>query len=206
MGVAGDGMMHADEVVDSLKVCQTPLNYGPISDFSLGNTNGLSGSCAEFAWSNSHNKIITSGSDSASGCELWISSGVASSTEQLIDINAGVGDSNPGLYLGFNQIFAEDQELWLFDANSGSNGRELWVSNLSNSGTYQLTGYSGDGINSDSLATLWMDGLVFSDSSSAFMWTDGVNTTELFNAPFICLLYTSPSPRDLSTSRMPSSA
>lgn len=185
MGVAGDGMMHADEVVDSLKVCQTPLNYGPISDFSLGNTNGLSGSCAEFAWSNSHNKIITSGSDSASGCELWISSGVASSTEQLIDINAGVGDSNPGLYLGFNQIFAEDQELWLFDANSGSNGRELWVSNLSNSGTYQLTGYSGDGINSDSLATLWMDGLVFSDSSSAFMWTDGVNTTELFNAPFI---------------------
>jgi len=185
MGVAGDGIMHADEVVDSLKVCQTPLNYGPISDFSLGNTNGLSGSCAEFAWSNSHNKIITSGSDSASGCELWISSGVASSTEQLIDINAGVGDSNPGLYLGFNQIFAEGQELWLFDANSGSNGRELWVSNLSNSGTYQLTGYSGDGINSDSLATLWMDGLVFSDSSSAFMWTDGVNTTELFNAPFI---------------------
>ena len=185
MGVAGDGIMHADEVVDSLKVCQTPLNYGPISDFSLGNTNGLSGSCAEFAWSNSHNKIITSGSDSASGCELWISSGVASSTEQLIDINAGVGDSNPGLYLGFNQIFAEGQELWLFDANSGSNGRELWVSNLSNSGTYQLTGYSGDGINSDSLATLWMDGLVFSDSSSAFMWTDGINTTELFNAPFI---------------------
>ena len=29
---------------------------------------------------------------------------------------------------------------------------------------------------------------------------------EKFNFPFICLLYTSPSPRDLSTSRMPSSA
>ena len=27
-----------------------------------------------------------------------------------------------------------------------------------------------------------------------------------FNRPYICLLYTSPSPRDLSTSRMPSSA
>ena len=185
MGVAEDGIMHGDEVIDSLKVCQTPLNYGPISDFSLGNTNGLSGSCAEFAWSDSHNKIITSGSDSASGCELWISTGVASSTEQLIDINSGVGDSNPGLYLGFNQLFSNGQELWLFDANSGSNGRELWVSNLSNSGTYQLTGYSGDGINSDSIATLWMDGLVFSDSSSGFMWTDGINTTELFNAPFI---------------------
>ena len=185
MGVAEDGIMHADEVVDSLKVCQAPLNHGPISDFSLGTTNGLSGSCAEFAWSDSHSKIITSGSDSSSGCELWVSSGVTSSTEQLIDINSGVGDSNPGLYLGFNQLFTDGQELWLFDANSGSNGRELWVSNLSNSGTYQLTGYSGDGINSDSLATLWMDGLVFSDSSNSFMWTDGVNTTELFDAPFI---------------------
>ena len=185
MGIAEDGIMHADEVIDSLKVCQTPLNHGPISDFSLGTTNGLSGSCAEFAWSDSHDKIITSGSDSASGCELWISSGVASSTEQLIDINSGVGDSNPGLFLGFNQIISNDQELWLFDANSGSNGRELWASNLSNSGTYQLTGYSGDGINSDSIATLWMNGLVFSDSANSFMWTDGVNTTELFNAPFI---------------------
>ena len=185
MGLAEDGVMHADEVIESLKVCQTPLNHGPISDFSFGNTNGLSGSCAEFAWSDSHNKIITSGSDSNSGCELWISSGVASSTEQLIDINAGVGDSNPGLYLGFNEIISNGQELWLFDANSGSNGRELWVSNLSNLGTYQLTGYSGDGINPDSIAASWMNGLVFSDSSNSFMWTDGVNVTELFNSPFI---------------------
>ena len=185
MGFAEDGIMHADEVIDSLKVCQNPLNHGPISDFSLGNTNGLSGSCAEFAWSDSHSKIITSGSDSSSGCELYISSGVASSTEQLIDINAGVGDSNPGLYLGFNQIISNDQELWLFDANSGSNGRELWVSNLSSSGTYQLTGYSGDGINSESIAALWMNGLVFSDSSNSFMWTDGINVTELFDSPFI---------------------
>jgi len=185
MGVAEDGIMHADEVVDSLKVCQAPLNHGPISDMFAGVSDGYSSQCAEFAWSDSHSKIITSGSDSSSGCELWVSSGVTSSTEQLIDINSGVGDSNPGLYLGFNQLFTDGQELWLFDANSGSNGRELWVSNLSNSGTYQLTGYSGDGINSDSLATLWMDGLVFSDSSNSFMWTDGVNTTELFDAPFI---------------------
>ena len=185
MGIAEDGVMHTDEVIDSLKVCQTPLNHGPISDMFVGVSDGYSSQCADFAWSDSHNKIITSGSDSASGCELWISSGVASSTEQLIDINSGVGDSNPGLYLGFNQLFSNDQELWLFDADSGSNGRELWASNLSNSGTYQLTGYSGDGINSDSIAALWMNGLVFSDSANSLMWTDGVNITELFNAPFI---------------------
>ena len=185
MGFAEDGIMHADEVIDSLKVCQNPLNHGPISDMFAGVSDGYSSQCAEFAWSDSHSKVITSGSDSSSGCELYISSGVASSTEQLIDINAGVGDSNPGLYLGFNQIISNDQELWLFDANSGSNGRELWVSNLSSSGTYQLTGYSGDGINSESIAALWMNGLVFSDSSNSFMWTDGINVTELFDSPFI---------------------
>ncbi|MCH1481310.1 MAG: hypothetical protein L7T81_03625, partial [Candidatus Poseidoniaceae archaeon] len=143
LGIAEDGIMHADEVVDSLKVCQSPLNHGSISDMFVGVSDGYSSQCAEFAWSDSHSKIITSGSDSSSGCELWISSGVTSSTEQLIDINSGVGDSNPGLYLGFNQLFTDGQELWLFDANSGSNGRELWVSNLSSTGTYQLTGYSG---------------------------------------------------------------
>ena len=34
----------------------------------------------------------------------------------------------------------------------------------------------------------------------------GVNTEADFEPLYVCLLYTSPSPRDLSTSRMPSSA
>ena len=34
----------------------------------------------------------------------------------------------------------------------------------------------------------------------------GFQAGVIFAAAFICLLYTSPSPRDLSTSRMPSSA
>ena len=52
-----------------------------------------------------------------------------------------------------------------------------------------------------------------------YMWSNGATTSTVENLPFgtysvkvtdangcICLLYTSPSPRDLSTSRMPSSA
>ena len=35
---------------------------------------------------------------------------------------------------------------------------------------------------------------------------DGTNILVIINKGEICLLYTSPSPRDLSTSRMPSSA
>ena len=35
---------------------------------------------------------------------------------------------------------------------------------------------------------------------------DGIGTAKCLEGPKPCLLYTSPSPRDLSTSRMPSSA
>ena len=46
------------------------------------------------------------------------------------------------------------------------------------------------------------------DSSTGNMINAGVDTTDpvLVGCPTTCLLYTSPSPRDLSTSRMPSSA
>ena len=51
--------------------------------------------------------------------------------------------------------------------------------------TTQLTGYSSDGINSDASSILWMGGMVFTDSNYKFMWTDGVNVSSLFDAPFI---------------------
>ena len=41
------------------------------------------------------------------------------------------------------------------------------------------------------------------DDMKNFSYTE---IAEIVIKPFICLLYTSPSPRDLSTSRMPSSA
>ena len=37
-------------------------------------------------------------------------------------------------------------------------------------------------------------------------WSEPFQTPEFDEYTYICLLYTSPSPRDLSTSRMPSSA
>tara|TARA_B100001540_G_scaffold317618_1_gene351647 strand:+ start:232 stop:2454 length:2223 start_codon:yes stop_codon:yes gene_type:complete len=184
-GIADDEIMHDDEIVESLKICSEPLNFGPISDFFVGVSDGYSSQCSEFAWSTTHSMVITSGSDSASGCELWTSHGTFDTTQQLIDINPGNADSSPGLHLGFTSITVNDEELWLFDANSGVNGRELWISNLSASGTQQLTGYSGDGIIADSVSIIWMNGLVFSDSNYELMWTDGVSLYNLFDAPFI---------------------
>ena len=186
-GIADDGLMHNDEVVESLKICSEPLNFGPISDFSVGFTNGLSNSCSEFVWSTTHNMLISAGSDSSTGCELWTSEGTLTSTQQLIDLNPGSADSSPGLYLGFTPLYLDGEELWLFDADSGVNGRELWITNLTSSGTQQLTGYSGDGIVAESVAIKWMNGLVFSDSNFDLMWTDGQTVYNLFDAPFFAL-------------------
>ena len=55
-----------------------------------------------------------------------------------------------------------------------------------------------------------LDKGVFFDGSSIAGWK-AINESDMIlkpdlDRPIICLLYTSPSPRDLSTSRMPSSA
>tara|TARA_B100001287_G_C22629072_1_gene504125 strand:- start:1 stop:1311 length:1311 start_codon:yes stop_codon:yes gene_type:complete len=131
--------------------------------------------------------LISAGSDSSTGCELWTSEGTLTSTQQLIDLNPGSADSSPGLYLGFTPLHLDGEELWLFDADSGVNGRELWITNLTSSGTQQLTGYSGDGIVAESVAIKWMNGLVFSDSNFDLMWTDGQTVYNLFDAPFFAL-------------------
>ena len=44
------------------------------------------------------------------------------------------------------------------------------------------------------------------DGDALNVWIDDVETAKLYGLINTCLLYTSPSPRDLSTSRMPSSA
>ncbi|MGB0827143.1 MAG: DUF7151 family protein [Candidatus Poseidoniaceae archaeon] len=183
-GVADDELMHDDEIVESLKICSEPLNYGPISDLFPGVSDGFSSQCSEFAWSTAQNMLISAGSDSASGCELWTSEGTITSTNQLIDLNPGNADSSPGLHLGFTPVSVNDEELWLFDADNGVNGRELWITNLTASGTQQLTGYSGDGIIADSVAEKWMDGLIFSDSNFDLMWTNGQSVYNIFDAPF----------------------
>ena len=152
--------MQESEIVESLKVCSEPLNYGLASDFNPGLTNGYSNMCSQFGWSTAKSLIITSGSNGLTGCELWASGGSSDSAELLLDINPGVGDSSPGLHLGFTAVTSGEDELWLFDADSGVNGRELWVSNLTTAGTLQLTGYSGDGILAQSVHTAWMLSLI----------------------------------------------
>ena len=185
LGTADDGILHDDEIVESLRICAEPLNYGPITDSFAGVSDGYNNACSEFAYLPNSQMIITSGADGIHGCELWVSGGTLSTSELLLDINQGNQDSVPGQYLGFNVMSNHNGELVAFDADSGINGRELWITNIQENTTTQLTGYSGDGINSDASSILWMGGMVFTDSNYKFMWTDGVNVSSLFDAPFI---------------------
>ncbi|HIO58535.1 MAG TPA: hypothetical protein EYN30_07680, partial [Candidatus Poseidoniales archaeon] len=54
-----------------------------------------------------------------------------SSTWRVTDIWSGSGDSNPGEYM---EILVGD--TLYFDADDGSNGRELWVMDIEHSITY----------------------------------------------------------------------
>jgi ELWxxDGT repeat protein len=70
------------------------------------------------------NNLFFRGSDAASGGELWISNLTTGVTNRLVDINPGVGNSDPGSLTVFNG------DLY-FAADDGTSGRELWRTNSS---------------------------------------------------------------------------
>ena len=87
-----------------------------------------------------------------------------------------------------NQHSLQSLELWLTDlgAVKDSNNLSKWYLLLSN----------------------WNATIIFEQEDLSVKWeSEGQETKRLFSYCInSCLLYTSPSPRDLSTSRMPSSA
>jgi ELWxxDGT repeat protein len=182
---AMDGILQPDEVRDNLKICSQPLNSGLISDFSLGITNGMNTACASMNWLESKSMLISAGSDGINGCELWTSMATLSSTSLLIDINP-TGDSTPGLWLGMHELNNNGNELVFFDADDGLNGREMWVSDGTTSGTQRITSTNGvnDGLKISSKISPWMNGMVFTNFENKFMWSDGSTAVELFDAPF----------------------
>jgi ELWxxDGT repeat protein len=182
---AMDGILHSDEIRETLNICSQPLNSGLISDFSLGNTNGMNAACNSMNWFESKSMLITAGSDGLNGCELWTSMATLSTTSLLIDINPS-GDSTPGLWMGMQQLTTSDNELVFFDADDGTNGREMWVTDGTISGTQRITSLNGpgDGLKTTSKISSWMDGIVFTDVENKFIWSNGSTTVDLFDAPF----------------------
>ena len=184
-GYANDGSLQLDEFRDSLKICTQPLSQGPVSDFTVGITNGLSNSCSSMSWLETSSTLISAGSNGATGCELWTSMAVLDSTSQLVDINP-TGDSTPGLWLDMTQIQTDNGAIVFFDADDGTNGRELWASDGTVAGTQRITSFggAGDGLTGNSKIVKWMGGVVFTNVNEDFIWSNGTTTVELFDAPF----------------------
>ncbi len=184
-GEANDGFLHQDEVINSLKICIHPLSHGPIADMFNGVSDGMNSVCSSMIWLESSSTLLSAGSNGAAGCELWTSMATLDSTTQLVDINPS-GDSIPGLWLDMTKIDNGSQELVFFDADDGINGRELWISDGTNTGTQRITSYdgSGDGLTSNSKIVKWMNGVVFTNVNDEFIWSNGTTTVDLFDAPF----------------------
>lgn len=182
-GTAFDGVLHDDEIRSSIRICNSPLQFGPISDFASGIADGVSPNCDALVWMQQQQQILMAGVNGINGCELWVSDGTEASTQLLLDINPS-GDSLPGQYLGLHAAQTQSGERIFFDADDGINGRELWVSDGTMAGTQQL--HSNDQsitLSSSSNIVSWKEGVVVSDASGDLYWCDATTIHPLFEHP-----------------------
>ena len=144
--------------------------------------------------------------------ELWAHDTSNASTWRVTDIHSGTGHSYPGYY-GMEILVGD---TLYFSADDGSSSTELWAHDTSNASTWRVADiYSGSGTGNPGyyMEILVGDTLYFDandGSSGRELWAHDTSNVSTWRVTDIhsgtCLLYTSPSPRDLSTSRMPSSA
>ena len=132
-GIAGDGILHDDEVRESLRICSEQLYQGIVGDMNPGVTNGYSSTCNQIAFGNT---VLVSSNNGINGCELWMLD-VDNTPIMLKDIHPS-GDSIPGKILGLQSMETERGLRFVFDADDGVHGRELWVSDGTASGTLMV--------------------------------------------------------------------
>jgi ELWxxDGT repeat protein len=177
-GVALDGIMHDDEVRSSLNICSQPLFVGAIGDYTTGTTNGITHACDELIWLPDAEVLLTAGSNGADGCELWASDGTADGSAMLLNLHPS-GDSLPGRYAGFTLIETDGEERVVFDADDGVNGRQLWVTDGTASGTMRLTSTSITDVTGHVTTMAWNNGLVLLNTPNTMLWTNGTTTIDL---------------------------
>ena len=154
-----------------------------------------------------NDKLFFTADDVASGSELrWIDAMAETPAANTIEVNASGGS-----FAGEEGGFAIVGDKLFFNANDNDHGKELrWIDTSVESPVIHtvdikvgsessLAGSNGFALVGDKLFFDADDGI----SGSEPRWID---TTVLIPEVNTCLLYTSPSPRDATLSRMPSSA
>ena len=181
-GVAGDEVLHEDEALSSLKICSQELFVGPIGDYNTGMSDGISSSCEQLMWMPTANLLLTAGSDGSHGCELWISDATPTGSVMLIDLNPS-GDGSPGRFAGFTLINIDGRELVVFDADDGVNGRHLWSTDGTLSGTQRIQGNISTSVTSSTEVVMWNEGLVVLNNPDGLLWTNGTVAMNAFEHP-----------------------
>jgi ELWxxDGT repeat protein len=182
-GTPNDGLLHDDEVRESLRICSEQLFEGLIFDSNPGVTNGYSSEC-----SNLETNLITvfSSNDGTNGCELWVLND-ENTPSLLMDLHQS-GDSIPGKELGIYSVDTERGPRFFFDADDGIHGRELWVSDGTSVGTAMLGDMeTGDAIDWNAEITAWQQGVVFTTNGQQghrMWWSNGSVTTSIWQAPW----------------------
>ena len=151
-----------------------------------------------------HSPLYTFDGDDA-GDELGISVSGAGDVngDGFADLIVGAsGDDNNGSDSGSARVFVSEVSapaplpLYTFNVDRSAGGSFFFGSSVSGAGDV-----NGDGF-ADLIVGAQFDDNNGSDSGSARVFVSEVSAP----APLPCLLYTSPSPRDATLSRMPSSA
>ena len=183
---ANDGILHEDEIRESLRICSEQLYEGLTGDIFTSFGDSRSTVCDQSEWSDSTSMYLFSATDGFTGCELWLLD-EENVPSLLMDIHAS-GDSVPGREIGIHAVDTERGVRFFFDADDGVNGRELWVSDGTVSGTMMLGDMeSGDAIDWSSEITSWMNGVVFTTHGSQgyrMWWSNGSVTTSIWQAPW----------------------
>jgi len=180
---AFDGNLSDDEVDEELKVCSTPLTAERISNFQSGSGNGVNSVCSESGLLNSKQMIIQAAYSPFDGCELWTTEGIMDTTTMLLDINP-LGDSLPGNALGFTSVAGQQGELVFFDADDGTHGRELWVTDGTTIGTHLVQDiFVQNSIDANSVLVPFMQGVVFTTNSNTIHWANSSDIVELSQIP-----------------------
>lgn len=186
MAIANDGILHDDEIRESLQICSEQLYEGLTGDIFLNSGDSMSSVCDQSEWSEVATSFVFAATDGTNGCELWILD-EENFPSLLVDIHS-TGDSIPGRELGIHVVDTDRGPRFFFDADDGVNGRELWVSDGTTIGTTMLGDMeSGDAIDWTSELTTWMDGVVFTTQGQQghrMWWSNGSVTTSIWQAPW----------------------
>ena len=185
-GIANDGLLHDDEVRDSLRICSEQLYEGLTGDIFANTGDSMSSVCDKSSWSHLSSKYIFSATDGTNGCELWVLND-ENIPSLLSDIHPS-SDSIPGRELGIHAFDTQSGPRFFFDADDGVHGREMWVSDGTPVGTTMLGDMeTGDAIDWSIELTSWMDGAVFTTRGQhdhRMWWTNGSVTTSIWQAPW----------------------